>query len=157
MRSWWRRLGGVVLVVVLGWLVLDGLEFGPHPGRWALVVLLGVLALFLVLDGVVETPPTWEHVPRTGSGVPRGEDERLVRFSRVVGDHLRSAGPPTPAVRDLLAELAWARLTQHHGVSPGDPRARDLLGPDLAAALAEDHHRFTAEELGHHLDTIDHL
>ncbi len=143
MRGPWRRR---ILLLVAVWLVVVvlGWWLDAEP---AVTVLFGYLAaLFAVgwlladLD-VVAQPGHWRGsyspAPR-----PRGADPRLSRLHRMVFDAVdrdarrhRRHRPPVE-LQQLLADLVDERLESAHGIRRGDPRADQLLGPELLDYLS---------------------
>ena len=154
-NRWWRRLaGGVVAFGVLE-VVLVLADAEPDAVRLALLVATCVAVLGLVLDALsdggvswtleVERPPAWE----------RG-DPRLAAYVRLLEAH-EAARTPDPALRDRLGDLAARALAQRHGLARDDPRAADLLGPELRGVLAGPPRRLQPAEIDRCLTRIEEL
>jgi hypothetical protein len=139
-----------VLEVVL--LLADA---GPDTVRLALLVATCVGVLGLVLDTMSEGGPSWTvEVERPSAR--EGGDPRLARYVNLVEAHL-AARTPDPALRDRLATLTEQVVRQRYAVHRGDPRAEELVGPDLAAVLDGPARRLSPAEIDRCLTRIEEL
>ena len=151
---WWRLAGAVLLTVGLYVLFLV-LEFEPHALPLALLVAVSVAAVGLVVDGLGTDDQSWA-VEMARPATPVGQDPRFSLYLRTIESHL-TTHPPEPVLRDRLGELATRRLEQRHGVRRDDPRAAELLGPDLAAGLDGPPRRLTRAEIDRCVRRIEEL
>lgn len=137
-RRWGPRLGLVAVLVVGGQLALTAIDFDPDPLGWALLVLAGCAAGWLVQDTLNAGEAVWS------SGLPPYVDpdaHEQTAHSRVLDGHL-DAAEPGPALRDRLVALALAR----------DPALTD---PDLRALRDAPPRRLTPTEIDHLLTRIE--
>jgi hypothetical protein len=152
---WWRRLaGGLVAFAVLE-VALVLAETDPDAVRLALLVAICVCVLGLVFDALAEVSPSWEVVVERPSGRDTG-DPRLGRYVNLLEAHL-SARSRDPALRDRLGVLADQVLRQRYGVPRDDPRAAELLGPDLTDVLTGPARRLAPAEIDRCLTRIEEL
>lgn len=152
-RWWWRTALAVALAggVIVGG---DYAHLDPEPVRVVLLVAVGVLGLGVLLDGTVGEPAQWgEQRPRPSRS--RGRDATTASYLRVVEDHL-TARDPSAALRDRMARLADQALARR-GLDRHAPEARDLLGPDLAAALGGPVQRMTRTRIERCVERIEQL
>jgi len=152
---WVRRAIIAVLIYLAALIATMLLQWGPEPVRLALVVALVVGLSALVLNAVSSGVPSWTVDSLVPASQP-GRDAHFATYLRVVEGHL-TAATPDPVLRDRLATLADRRLIQHHGVRRGDPRAAELLGPDLSAALDGPPRQMSLTEIERHLTRIEDL
>lgn len=118
-RQWLARLGGAVLIAVIGWVATTWLDFDPRPGGWFLLVLLACAIAWLLIDTTDTGRAEW------APGLPPAEDrfEETTADHRVLDNHL-AADHPGPALRDRLVALARSR----------DPALEDPLLRELATS-----------------------
>jgi len=139
------------LVLGIGELADSGLDLV----RACLLVLLSVAATGFVLDALGESAPTW-GADLARPAAPRGLDPQTQRYLSVIESHL-AATQPDRALRDRLALLAAITLRLRHGEETGSDRGRELLGPELAAVLAEPPRRLSRSEIERHVQRIESL
>ena len=151
---WWR-LGGAALLTAGLYGTFAVLEFEPHALPLAVLVVVAVVAVGLFLDGLGIEDQNWV-VETQRWVVPPGQDPRFSLYLRTIESHL-TAQTPEPTLRDRLAELAARRLEQRHGVRRGDPRAAELLGPDLTAVLDGPPRRLSRTEIDRCVRRIEEL
>ncbi len=150
----WRLGGAVVLTAVL-YVVFSLMEFEPHALPLTLLVVVVVVAIGLFVDGLGVDEQSWA-VEMQGWATPPGQDPRFSLYLRTIESHL-TAQTPEPALRDRFADLASRRLAQRHGVHLGDPRAAELLGPDLTAVLDGPPRRLSHAEIDRCVRRIEEL
>ena len=157
MRSnrWLRRLlGGLVAFVAL-YVGLVLTKTDPDPVRLALLVAICVAVLGLVLDALADGSPSWE-VPVERPGGRDTGDPRLGRYVNLLEAHLSARSRDT-ILRDRLGVLADEVLRQRYGVGRDDPRAVEMLGPELVAVLTGSARRLAPTEIDRCLTTIEEL
>lgn len=154
-RRWWRRAAA-------GLIVFAGLEIGlglagvgPEPLRLALLVATSVGVLGLALDALSDPAPAWDLEPERPSARDSG-DPRLSLYVNLIEAHLAARSDDT-ALRDRLRSLADQVLRQRHGVRREDPRAADLLGPELTAVLTGPVRRLSPADIDRCLTRIEEL
>ena len=150
-----RRLGAAILLFVVLYAAFTVLEFEPRAVPLLLLVLVGVAAVGLVVDGLGGDGPAWT-VDMVRPATPPGQDPGLARYLRSIEHHL-SADVPGPGLRDRLARLAELRLEQRHGVTGHGPRRDALLGPDLRSVLDGPTRRLGKAELTRCVQRIEEL
>lgn len=144
-RRWWWRLGGAALVFAGIEAVVLLIDARADELRLALVVLLCVGAASLLLEATGVAPAVWTEHTEHEAGLSR-LDPRTSSYLRVVEGHL-SAREPDPALWGRLRGLADQTLRARHGVPLEDPRATDLLGPELTHVLAQPPRRMSTDEI----------
>ena len=154
-RGLWWRLSGAALLTVGLYVGFAALEFEPHALPLALLILVSVAAIGLVVDGLGLHGETWS-VETVRWAAPPGQDPRFSLYLRTLESHL-TAQTPEPTLRDRFAELAERRLAQRHGVRRDDPRAAELLGPDLTAVLDGPPRRLSRAEIDRCVRRIEEL
>lgn len=154
-RFWWRWAVTTLVVFGVAWVLLVSLDTGPRPGRLFLLVvlLMGVLALANV--SVVADGPDWS-VDSVAPVSPPGQDTRLGMYTRVISGHL-DARDADPGLRDRFADLAERRLRQRRGFGLRDPRAREVLGAEVADILTGPPRRLTRTQIQTCVTTIEEL
>ena len=152
---WTRRtVAGLVAFVALE-VSLELADTDPDPVRLALLVATCVGVLGLVLDALSDGSPSWEVVVER-PGARNTGDPRLGRYVNLLEAHL-SARSRDATLRDRLAILADQVLRQRYGVTVDDPRAAELLGPDLVAVLTGPARRLGPAEIDRCLTRIEEL
>jgi hypothetical protein len=156
MRSrWWRRAAGGAAAFAALEVLLQLTGTDPDPLRLALLVAIGVGVLGLVRDALAVGTVSGDVDVETRSGRPGG-DPRLSLYVNLLEAH-RVARSHDPAVRDRLGGLADQVLRQRYGVPRADPRASELLGPELVAVLDGPARRLTPAEIDRCLTRIEEL
>ena len=133
-RRWTARIA--VAFAVWAVVVLLARVWGNHPDPALLALTVAAFAttLWLFLDASTQSEvPMWAGHDDDPVR-PLGEDPRLSRLARVVGQHL-DAREVGDTLQRHLVDLADQRLMARHGLSwRVDPeRAAPLLGPELVA------------------------
>jgi len=152
---WWRRLAAAVVAFLALEVGLTLADTGPDAPRLALLVATCVGVLGLVTDGLGGPPTSW-LVEVEKPSVRATADPRLARYVQVLSAH-RSARAEDSTLRDRLAGLAAGVLRQRHGLAPDDPRAAELLGPEVVAVLTGPPRRLDPAEIDHILTRIEDL
>ncbi len=150
----WRVAAASVLFAVL-YVVLDLAHFEPRALPLLLLVVVGVAALGLVVDGLDAEGPGWT-VDMVRWAAPPGQDHRMAMYLRTIEGHL-TAATPDATLRDRLAALAALRLEQRHGVVGPGARRDALLGPDVTAVLDGPVHRLSRAEITRCVQRIEEL
>jgi len=139
---------------VLGATAAFGLE--PQPVLLALVVALMATGLWLLFDALADETTPWTIDPLTVSAQV-GRDARFDSYVRVIHGHL-TAREPTPLLQERLAAVAQSVLEQRYGLVLEDPRASELLGPQVLGVLqAPAHHRLSLAEIERCVTGIEEL
>jgi hypothetical protein len=154
-NRWWRRLVGGVVVFGALQVVLVLADAGPDAGRLALLVATCVAVLGLVIDALSDGGVSWHVEVERPSSRERG-DPRLAAHLRLLEAH-EAARTPDPVLRDRLGELAARVLAQRHGLDRDDPRAAELLGPEVLALLDGPPRRLAPAEIDRCLTRIEEL
>lgn len=155
MRRWVVPLLWSLLAAVAAFVVLDLSGHDPDPLRFAAATVL-VLVCGLLVVGLLRTDvPDWSLGSRTAAW-PRGQDEGLGRVVRAIDAHTWSEMPDS-RLQQSLRGVAASRLRRRHALSLADPRARDLLGPDLHDLLTGATTRIAPADLARHLERIERL
>jgi hypothetical protein len=152
---WVRRLVGGVVAFVALYVALALARTDPDAVRLALLVAICVGVLGLVLDALSDGSPSWEVPVERPTGRDTG-DPRLGRYVNLLEAHL-SARSLDATLRDRLGVLADQVLRQRYGVSRDDPRAVELLGPELVAVLTGPARRLGPPEIDRCLTRIEEL
>ena len=152
---WWRRAAAGVLVFAVLEVVLLLAHTGPDALRLALLVATCVGVLGLVLDTLSDPGPSWTVEVEQPSSRAVG-DPRLGRYVGLLEAHL-SARSDDAALRDRLGALTDQVLRQRHGIRLDDPRAIELLGPDVADVLTGPPRRLGLAEIDRCLTRIEDL
>jgi hypothetical protein len=152
---WWRRLAGGLAAFAVLEVVLVLADTDPDAVRLALLVAICVCVLGLVPDALGETTPSWEVEVERSSGRDTG-DPRLGRYVNLLEAHLSARSHDT-ALRHRLDVLADQVLRQRYGVSRDDPRAAELLGPELVDVLTGPTRRLAPAEIDRCLTRIEEL
>ena len=154
-RRWLRRAGAALLAFVVLEVVLGLAEVGPDSLRLALLVATTVAVLGLALDALSDPPPAWD-VEVERPSVRDGGDPRLGLYVNLIEAHL-AARTDDAALRDRLRTLADQVLRQRHGVRREDPRAAELLGPELTTVLTGPVRRLSPADVDRCLTRIEEL
>ena len=154
-HRWWRRAAGGVVLFVLLEVLLRLTDAGPEPLRVALLVAMSIAVLGGALDALSDPSPAWDLEPERPS-VRAGGDARLAGYVGMIDAHLASR-TDDHALRDRLRVLADQVLDQRHGVRRDDPRAAELLGPELTAVLTGPARRLSPADIDHCLTRIEEL
>jgi hypothetical protein len=152
---WWHRLAGGVVAFVVLYVALVLAETDPDPLRLALLVAIAAGVLGLVLDALEDGSPSWDVPVERPSGRDTG-DPRLGLYVNLLEAHL-SARSRDATLRHRLGVLADQVLRQRYGVPRDDPRAAELLGPDLVAVLTGPDRRLEPAEIDRCLTRIEEL
>jgi hypothetical protein len=152
---WVRRAGAGALLFVALEVLLRLAGAGPEPLRVALLVAMCVGVLGLVLDALSDPAPAWDLEPERPS-VREGSDARLGLYVGLIEAHL-AARTDDAALRERLRTLTDQVLTQRHGVRRDDPRAAELLGPELVAVLTGPVRRLSPADIDRCLTRIEEL
>ena len=146
-------------MAVLAFAALEAgmLALDTHPDvlRLALVVGLVVSGVALLVDSTPVEPATWTLPVDPEPGLGRA-DPRTAAYLRVLEGHL-SAREPDAALRDRLRGLADQTLRARHDLTVDDPRAEDLLGPDLRRVLTDPPHRLEPDRIERCVRRIEEL
>ena len=152
---WWRRLAGGLAVFSVLEVILVLADLDPDPVRLALLVATCVGVLGLVLDALADGGPSWV-VEVEQPTARETSDSRFAHYVAMLEAHL-SARSHDVVVRDRLGVLADHVLRQRYGVRHDDPRAPDLLGPELTAVLSGPARRLEPAEIDRCLTRIEEL
>jgi hypothetical protein len=154
-RRWWWRLAGAALVFAGIEAVVLLIDARADELRLALVVALCAAAASLLLDATRAAPAVWTVHAEHEAGLSR-LDPRTSSYLRVVEGHL-TAREPDPALWGRLRGLADQTLSTRHGVPLEDPRAPDLLGPELSHVLSQPPRRMSTDEIDRCVKRIEEL
>ncbi len=135
-------LGVLVAALYVGFAIFD---YQPRLVPLALLATVCVATIWLAIDTLGDLGPSWD-VPPLVHVVPPGEDAWLGANLRIVESHVTST-TPDGALRQRLGRLADQRLSQRHGLSVDDPRAAELIGPELLSVLDDAPRRLRVEEI----------
>jgi hypothetical protein len=154
-RKWWVRLLGGVLAfagIEAGVLLIHG---QADELRLALVVGLVVCALSLLIDSTPVEPAVWAAYTEQEGGLGR-LDPRTASYLRILESHL-SAREVDGALRDRLRELADQTLRARHDLALDDPRAVELVGPELRRVLTDQPFRLDPDRIERCVRRIEEL
>lgn len=140
-----RRPVIVVAIAVVLYVLLTILEFDPDPLRFTLLVLMCGAAIALFVDAFDSGDETWAVV-RASWGAQPGQDRGFTSTLHAIEHHL-TVDKPDGDLRDRMARVAALRLEQRHGLVLGDPRADELLGPELVGVLSGPPRRLSPAEI----------
>jgi hypothetical protein len=152
---WWRRLAGGLIAFGVLEVVLVVLDTEPDAVRLALLVAICVAVLGLMLDALGDSDPLWE-VPVEQVSARATGDSRLSRYANLLEAHL-SARTLDTSLQDRLGQLADQILRQRHNLTRDDPRADELLGPELVAVLNGPARRLDSAAIDRCLTRIEEL
>jgi hypothetical protein len=132
---------------VLGFVAVDGFIVLIHGRadelRLALVVALVMAGVALLVDAAPVEPAVWSGHAPGDAGLSR-LDPRTASYLRILESHL-SAREVDLGLRNRLRDLADLTLRARHDLTVDDPRAEELLGPELADVV---HGRATRLDVG---------
>jgi hypothetical protein len=155
-RRRWTRWALLALVAYgASWAAFSALHDDPDPVRLALVVGLLVCAGALMVDSATVVAAAWPVHPAPTTGLGRA-DPRTATYIRLIEGHLTSREPDA-ALRDRLRKLTDQVLRVRTDLELADPRADEVLGPDLVAVLRGPPRRLRAEEINRCLRRIEEL
>jgi hypothetical protein len=152
---WWRRGIAALVTFAIAWVLLAIARTDPDPVRLALLVGTCTAVLGLVLDAMADNGPSWD-VPVERPSLLEGGDPRLAQYVGLLEAH-ESARVEDRALRDRLGMVVSGVLAQKHGLSRDDPRAAELLGPELTQVLEGPPRRLTRAEVDRCLTRIEEL
>jgi hypothetical protein len=154
-RRWWWRLGGGL--IAFG--AIEGLTLLIHGQadelRLAWVVALVVCAAALLIDASPVEPAVWAAAVEPEGGLGR-LDPRTASYLRILESH-QSAREVDVALRNRLRELAEQTLRARHDLTFDDPRAQELLGPDLRRVLLEAPTQLASDQIDRLVTRIEEL
>ena len=153
-RWWWRLTGGLIAFGGIEGAIL--LIHGQADElRLALVIALVVCAAGLLVDATPVEPAVWaSHVEPEG-GLGR-LDPRTASYLRILESH-QSAREVDVALRNRLRELAAQILRARHDLTVDDPRAAQLLGPELRRILDEAPTKLDSHQIERCVNRIEEL
>jgi hypothetical protein len=154
-RRWTWRLLLAVLAYGASWAGLSALDDDPDPLRLALVVGLLVCAGALMVDSATVVAASWPVHPAPTTGLGRA-DPRTAAYIRLIEGHL-TAAEPDRALRDRLRTLTDQVLRVRTDLELADPRADEVLGPQLEDVLKGPVRRLRVEEINRCLRRIEEL
>jgi hypothetical protein len=154
-RRWLVRAGSLVVVAVVVDVALTLLDYRPDHLKLLLVVVVVLGSVLVLLDTMVDSEPGWDVEP-VRPMIVTGGDQGLSSYVRMIEGNL-AAATPDASLRDRLRRLCDERLQRRHGLTRDDPRARELLGPDLIDDLAGPPRRFSRARIDDHLRRIEEL
>jgi hypothetical protein len=134
-------LVGAIIITVLASLGGGVLGIDFNPVVLVLVALAGaVLLWFLAVIEGWAPPMHWEDIRFPTSSLHVGSDNRTRRLASLLvsSDPTHRMGQRT--LRDLLAELAAARLVRSHAADPNQPFASPALSSGLRSYLTSPSH-----------------
>ncbi|WP_426244909.1 hypothetical protein [Nocardioides sp. LHG3406-4] len=155
MKGWVGRVAVAAVLYAVLYVALRTLDFEPHAVPLLLLVLLGLLVWWLVIDALDAPPAEW-NVASTSPFQPPGQDVVLSGYLRLLESHAASREPDQALRRRLLA-LGHARLEARLGVPPDDTTSADALGPEWAAMCRDPHRRLSVAEIDRMLTRIEEL
>ena len=104
-RRWWPRIGALVLIIVAGQVIFTLVDSEPQLRDWALTATVVVALIWLASDAFGVADASWDQ-PLAPYARPDAADDSV--HHRVLTSHL-SASEPSPALRNLLVQLAGGR------------------------------------------------
>ena len=137
-RRWGPRIGALVLIVVAGQVIFTLIDSEPQLLEWTLTASAVVALIWLASDAFGAADARWSQ-PLAPYARPDAADDSV--HHRVLTSHL-SAGQPSPALRNLLVQLARGR----------DP---DLTDPQLRALFEEPPRRLSPADIDRYLTRIE--
>jgi hypothetical protein len=153
-RWWWRVVGGVIAFFAIEGAVLV-IHGQADELRLALVIALVVCASALLIDATPVEAAVWAgHVEPEG-GLGR-LDPRTASYLRILEGHL-SAREVDAALRNRLRVLTEQTLRVRHDLAFEDPRAEELVGPELRRVLHESPTRLDPDQIDRCVKRIEEL
>jgi hypothetical protein len=153
-RWWWRAAVGV-----LAFAGIEAAVWFTHGQadelRLALVVLLVVVASAVLLDASVVAPAAWTTRAEPEAGLSR-LDPRTAAYLRIIEGHLSSREADAGLQRRLQA-LADQALRARRDLTLDDPRADELLGPEVRGMLTEAPRKLHTDEIERCVTRIEDL
>ncbi|MEO5663754.1 MAG: hypothetical protein ABIR39_10750 [Nocardioides sp.] len=137
-RRWGLRIAALVAIIVAGQVIFTLIDSEPQPLAWALTATVVVALIWLASDAFGAAVASWDE-PLAPYARPDAADDSV--HHRVLTGHL-SAGDPSPALRNLLVQLARSR----------DPDLQDL---ELRALAESPAHRLSATDIDRYLTRIE--
>ena len=154
-RRWWFRVAGGVAAFAAIEVAIRLIHGEADELRLALVVGLVVCASALLVDATSVEPAVWTVRSEPEPGLGR-LDPRTASYLRVLESHL-SAREADLALRGRLRELAGHTLQLRHDLGLDDPRAAELLGPELRTVLTEPPRKLHPDEIERCVKRIEDL
>jgi len=156
MRTRWLvRVGGLALLVVVLYTGFAFFDYQPRLVPLALLATVCVATSWLAGDVLGDLGPGWEVLP-VRYVVPPGEDARLGTYLSVVEGHVTST-TPDGALQHRLRQLADLQLVRRHGLTVDDPRADELLGPELLSVLDDPPRRLRVEQIERQVRRVEEM
>jgi hypothetical protein len=153
-RWWWRVAGG--LIAFAGIEVTMALIHGHTDElRLALVVALVVCSAGLLIDASPVEPAVWAGHAEPEAGLAR-LDPRTASYLRIIESHL-TAREVDPGLRNRLRRLTDQTLRARHDLTLDDPRAEELLDPELRRVLVEAPARLDPDQIDRCVRSIEEL
>lgn len=146
------------LVAVLLGVATVGVSWLTSPGL-LLATLATVAAVAVLTQRLVQSqkPHHWETTV-VDTDAERGADARVYHLRQQVELAAKGHAEGHQRLHALLAGLAADRLRDRRGLSPDDPEAGALLGPDLTAYLAgPPRGRLSTDDLHRHIQKLEEL
>lgn len=137
-RRWGPRIGALVVIIVAGQVIFTLVDSEPQLRNWALTATVVVTLVWLASDAFGVAVARWDQ-PLAPYARPDAADDSV--HHRVLTGHL-AAGEPTPALRNLLVQLARGR----------DP---DLADPQLRALHEDPPARLSPTDIDRYLTRIE--
>lgn len=104
-RRWGPRIGALVVIIVAGQVIFTLVDSEPQLRDWALTATVVVALIWLASDAFGAADARWDQ-PLAPYTRPDAADDSV--HHRVLTSHL-AAGEPSPALRNLLLQLARGR------------------------------------------------
>lgn len=104
-RRWGPRIGSLVLIIVAGEVIFSLIDSDPQLLEWTLTATVVVALIWLASDVFGAAVASWDQ-PLAPYTRPDAADDSV--HHRVLTNHL-SAEEPSPALRNLLVQLAGGR------------------------------------------------
>ena len=137
-RRWAPRIGALVLIIVAGQVIFSLVHSEPQLLEWTLTATVVVALIWLASDAFGAAGARWDQ-PLAPYARPDAAEDSV--HHRVLTGHL-AVGEPSPALRNLLLQLARGR----------DP---DLTDPQLRALFDDPPRRLSPTDIDHYLTRIE--
>lgn len=154
-RIWTRRLLLAAVAACVAFLLARWADLGPEPIP-AMLIVLGLVVLTLSLLELTRAAAAGWDLETSEPVRPPGADARHDVWVRTIEGHL-TARQPGEELRSRLSVLASDRLRRHHGLTPADPHAAALLGPELDRVLNGPVRRLSPAEIDDCVERIARL